>query len=181
MRPISGFDKYLLKVIYANFGAFLQKWTFRPFLRLRQQTKMTETFLIDVLGAYWRTHAEWESTSCIISTILTYSVLKTSSSFSSRLMHGSFWSVFLTIAQSVNRRMLLGCHKHANLCQSYPCPGSIAMIQIAFLHSSIFCASFASTWCSFRSLYNLSMYLWLGLRGFFLPTFIVAISLAALF
>ena len=123
-------------------------------------------------------HAEWESTSCIISTRLTYSVRKISSSISSRLMHGSFRSIFFTRTQSVKRRMLLGCHKHANLCRSYPSPGSIAMIQIAFLNSSIFCASFASTWCSFRSLYNLSMYLGLGLRGFFLPTFIVATSLA---
>ena len=38
VRPISGFDKYLSKVSCANFGAFLQKWTFRPFLRLRQRT-----------------------------------------------------------------------------------------------------------------------------------------------
>ena len=60
--------------------------------------------------------------------------------------------------------MLLVCHVHANLCRSYPCPRSMAMIQIAFLHFSIFCTSFASTWCSFRSLYNLSMYRRLGLR-----------------
>ena len=35
MRPISGFDKYLWKVICANGGAFLQKWTFRPFVWLK--------------------------------------------------------------------------------------------------------------------------------------------------
>ena len=58
-------------------------------------------------------------------------------------------------------------------------PGSIFMIAI--FNSSIFCASFGSTWCSFRSLYNLSMHLGLGLIGFFLPTIIVDISLDTLF
>ena len=29
MRPISGFDKYLSKVMCAKFGDFLQKWTFK--------------------------------------------------------------------------------------------------------------------------------------------------------
>ena len=48
-----------------------------------------------------RTHASYS---------FTYSVRKTSSSVSSRLMHVSFCSIFFTRAQSVKRRMLLGCH-----------------------------------------------------------------------
>ena len=55
-------------------------------------------------------------------------------------------------------------------------PGSIVMI--VFFNSSIFYASCGSTWCSFRSaLRNLSMHVGLGFIGFFLPTFIVDISL----
>ena len=46
-------------------------------------------------------------------------------------------------------------------------PVSIALI--AFLNSSIFCASFVSTWCSFRSLRNLSIHRGLGLIGFLIP------------
>ena len=44
----------------------------------------------------------------------------------------------------------------------------------AFLHSSVFCASFGSSWWSFISLRTLSIHLSLGLpRGLFPPTFIV--------
>ena len=60
----------------------------------------------------------------------------------------------------------------AHLCQSYPCPGSIA--RIAFLHASRFCASFGSSWCCLKSLRTLSIHLSLDLpRGLFHPTFIV--------
>ena len=132
--------------------------------------------------------AGWESASCVLKVhshiVLTHSVRKTSISVSHRLMHGSFCSIFFTRSQSVKRRMLMGCHENINkqTCCTFADlipvrgasrPGSIAMM--AFLHSSIFCASFGSTWCSFRSLRNLSMHLGLGLRGFFLPTFIVDI------
>ena len=135
----------------------------------------------DTIDAHY---AEWESTSCVI-LFFTYSVRKTSSSFSSRLMHGSICSVFFTTTQSVKRRMLSWrCTNMFTFPDLIPVrgasrPGSIAMI--AFLHSSIFCASFGSTWCSFRSLRNQSMHLGLGIRGFFLPTLIVGISLATLF
>ena len=37
VRPIWWFDKYPSKVICANVGDFLPKWTFRPFFRLRQR------------------------------------------------------------------------------------------------------------------------------------------------
>ena len=118
----------------------------------------------------------------------TYSVF--SSSFSGRLMHGSFCSIFFTRAQPLKRRTLLGWHEHI-ITQKYCTfvdlipvrgasrPGSIVMI--AFFNSSIFCASFGSTWCSFRSLRNLSVHLGLDLIGFFLPTLIVDISLDTLF
>ena len=68
---------------------------------------------------------------------------------------------------------------------AYPCPVCVASgvdrYMIAFFNSSIFCESFGSTWCSFRSLRGLSMHLELGLIGFFLPIFIVDISLDILF
>ena len=41
----------------------------------------------------------------------------------------------------------------------------VSIVMNVFFNSSIFCASFASTWCSFRSLRNLSMHLGLGLRA----------------
>ena len=71
-----------------------------------------------------------------------------------------------------------------HLCRSYPCPGCVAsgsIVMIAILNSYIFCASFGSTWCSFRSLRKLSMHLGLGLIGSILSTFIVDISLDTLF
>ena len=52
----------------------------------------------------------------------TYSVRKTCSSFSSRLMHGSFCSIFFTRAQSVQRRMPLGCHENINIQKCSPLP-----------------------------------------------------------
>ena len=48
-------------------------------------------------------------------------------------------------------------------------PGSLAMI--VFLHSSIFCANFGSTWRSFRSIRNRSIHIRLGLIRF-LPSHI---------
>ena len=107
-----------------------------------------------------------------------------SSSFSSRLMHGNFCSIFFTRAQPLKRQTLLGRYEHIfctnmlHLCRSYTCPGCVASgvdRYDCFFNSSIFCASFGSTWCSFRSLRNLSVHLGLGLIGFFLPTFIVDI------
>ena len=89
-------------------------------------------------------------------TLFTYSVQKTSSSFSSRLMHSRFCSIFFTRAQSVKRRTLLGCHENSNtqtcctfadLDRGASRPGSISMI--VFLNFSIVCASFGSTLCSF--------------------------------
>ena len=74
-----------------------------------------------------------------------------------------------------------------HLCRSYPCPGCVASgvdrydcyfkFFPAILNSSLFCANFGSTWCSFRSLRKLSMHLGLGLIGSILSTFIVDISL----
>ena len=62
----------------------------------------------------------------------------------------------------------LGIILYAQLCRSYPCPGSIAMI--AFLQASRFCASFGSSWRCFISLSTLSNHLSLGLpRGLFPP------------
>ena len=52
----------------------------------------------------------------------TYSVRTTSSSFSSRLMHDSFCNIFFTRAQSVKRRMLLGCHENMNTQTCSPLP-----------------------------------------------------------
>ena len=101
-------------------------------------------------------------------------------------MHGSFCSIFFTRAQPLKRRTLLGWHEHiiTQTCCTFADlipirgasrPGSIVMIAI--LNSSIFSASFGSTWCSFRSLRKLSMHLGLGLIGSILSTFIVDISL----
>ena len=60
---------------------------------------------------------------------------------------------------------------------SYPCPGSIAMT--AFHRVSLFCASFGSTWCCFKSIRTLSIHLSPGLPGgIFPPTFIVVTCFA---
>ena len=64
----------------------------------------------------------------------------------------------------------------AHLCRSFSCPGSIAMI--AFLHPSLSCASFGSTWCCFRSLLTQSIHLSMGLpRGIFLPPLSMLLAL----
>ena len=56
----------------------------------------------------------------------------------------------------------------AHVCQSYPCPGSIAMI--ALLHPSLIWASFGSSWCCFRSLCTRSIHLSLGYSSRSLPS-----------
>ena len=92
-----------------------------------------------------------------------------------------------TVVKNTNAPGLTWTYYYTNilhLCRSYPCPGCVASEVDrygCFFNSSIFCARFGSTWCSFRSLRNLSMHLGLGLIGFFLPTFIVDISLDTLF
>ena len=80
---------------------------------------------------YWRTHAELDRRrACTAQTpvpsyvilCLHYSVRKTSSSFSSRLRHGSLCSILFTRTQSVKRPMRLGCHENINTqtCSSLP-------------------------------------------------------------
>ena len=120
----------------------------------------------------------------------TYSIRKTSSSFNSRFMHGSFCSIFFTRAQSVKRRMLLGYQENIIIQTCSPLPilslSGVRRVRVdrydwfsQFFH--FLCEFFLSTWCYFRSLRNVSNHLGLRLRGFFLPTFIVAISLTTLF
>ena len=57
---------------------------------------------------------------------------------------------------------------HRVCATSYPFPRSIAMT--AFVQTSLFCASFGSSWCCFKSLHTLSIHLSLGLpQGLFPP------------
>ena len=149
---------------------------------------MTDTFLIDILLTHIimlngnRRRASY---------FFTYSVRKTYVQLLQQsidawqfLQHLLYQS---TAVKTANAPGLTWQYYYTNmlhLCRSYPCLECVAsgsIVMIAFFNSSIFCASVGSTLCSFRSLRNVSLHLGLVLIGFFLPTFIVDISLDTLF
>ena len=59
--------------------------------------------------------------------------------------------------------------------QIVPFPGSIAMT--AFLHASLFCANFGSSWCSFILLRTLSIHLSPGLHFPFIIIFVTSFAI----